>query len=66
MYRDLREVYWWYDFKRDIGEFVSKCQNCKHVKSEHLTPSGLIQETSVPTWKWEEINMDFVVGFPRT
>ena len=24
MYRDLREVYWWNDIKRDIPDFVSK------------------------------------------
>ena len=45
----------WDSLKRDITEFVSKCPNCQHVKAEHVKPSGLIQETSVPTWKWEEI-----------
>ena len=27
MYRDLREVYWWNNIKRDIADFVSKCPN---------------------------------------
>ena len=35
MYRDLREVYWLNDMKRDIADFVSKCPNCQQVKVEH-------------------------------
>ena len=23
-----------------------------------------MQEFSIPTWKWEEINIDFVIGLP--
>ena len=61
MYRDLREVYWWDGQKRDIEEFVSNCQN-QQVKADHRKPSGIIQKMGVPTWKWEEINIDFVVG----
>ena len=52
--------------KKYIAEFVAKCPNFQQVKSEHQKPSGLLQEIQIPTWKWEEINMDFVVGLPRT
>lgn len=51
---------------RDVTEFVAKCPNCQQVKVEHLKPGGLLQEIQIPTWKWEDINMDFVVGLPRT
>ena len=27
---------------------------------------GLIQEIRIPTWKWEDIIIDFIVGLPRT
>ena len=33
-------------------------------ESQHQNPVGLLQEIQVPTWKWKDINMDFVVGFP--
>ena len=66
MHHDLREIYWWEGLKRDIAEFVSKCLNCKQVKVEHLKPGGLLQEIQIFIWKWEDINMDFVVGLPQT
>ena len=50
--------------KRNIAEFVAKCSTCQQVKIEHQRPSGVMQEFSIPTWKWEEVNMDFVIGFP--
>ncbi|WMV29753.1 hypothetical protein MTR67_023138 [Solanum verrucosum] len=66
MYRDLHEIYWWNGMKKDITDFVDRCSNCQQVKVEHQGPGGLTQDIDTPTWKWEEINMDFVVGLPRT
>ncbi|WMV49716.1 hypothetical protein MTR67_043101 [Solanum verrucosum] len=66
MYCDLWEIYWWNELKKDIVEFVAKCPNCQQVKVQHQKPGGLSQDISIPTWKWENVNMDFVVGLPRT
>ena len=66
MYYDLREIYWWEGLKRDIAEFVAKCPNCQQVKAEHLKLGGLLQEIQIPTWKWKDINRDFIVGLPQT
>ncbi|KAF3661735.1 putative UDP-glycosyltransferase 85A1-like [Capsicum annuum] len=36
------------------------------VKIEHQKSSGSMQEFCIPTWMWEEVNMDFVMGLPLT
>ncbi|WMV54854.1 hypothetical protein MTR67_048239 [Solanum verrucosum] len=66
MYCNLWEVYWWNGMNKDIVGFVAKCLNCQQVKAEHLKPGGLLQDINIPTWKWEHVNMDFVVGLPHT
>ena len=38
----------------------------QQVKVEHQNPGGTLQEFGIPTWKWEEVNMDFVTGLPLT
>jgi transposase InsO family protein len=52
--------------KRDIAVYVSLCNTCQRVKSEHQRSVGLLQPLKIPEWKWEEIGMDFIVGLPRT
>ena len=66
MYGDLREVYWWEGMKKGIGEFVAKCPNCQQVKVEHQRPVGLAHNIELPEWMWEMINMDFIIGMPRS
>ena len=52
--------------KKDIAEYVAKCLYCLQVMAEPLKPGGLTRIIEVPTWKWDAINMDFVVVLPRT
>ena len=52
--------------KRDIAYFVSKCLNCQQVKVEHQKQGGTTQEIDIPTFKWDVMNMDFIIGLPRT
>ncbi|KAF3630204.1 hypothetical protein T459_31736 [Capsicum annuum] len=61
MYRNLRKIYWWSGMKRDVAEFVAKCSTCQKVKIDHHKPSCPMQKFSIPTWKWEVMNMDFVM-----
>ena len=49
-----------------MSKFVVSYLSCQQVKIEHQKPIGLLQELSLPEWKWDRIAMDFVVGLPRT
>jgi hypothetical protein len=31
-----------------------------------MKPGGLLQPLSIPDWKWDDVSMDFIVGFPLT
>ena len=66
MYQDLRRLFWWTRMKREIAEYVAKCDICCRVKAEHQIPAGLLQPLSIPEWKWDAILMDFVTGLPRS
>nr|GEW74818.1 hypothetical protein [Tanacetum cinerariifolium] len=66
MYQDLRKLYWWPNMKADIAIYVGKCLTCAKVKAEQLKPSGLLQQSKIPKWKWENVTINFVTGLPRT
>jgi len=66
MYRDLRQHYWWRRMKKDIVEYVARCLNYQQVKYEHQSLGGLLQQMTIPKWKWEHITMDFIVELPWT
>ena len=52
--------------KKEIAAYVARCDTYSRVKADHLKPGGLLQPLSILGWKWEEINMDFIVGLPPT
>jgi transposase InsO family protein len=65
MYHDLKQHYWWTKMKIEIARYVPKCDTCRRVKAIHMKTASLLQSLSIPTWKWEDISMDFIVGLPR-
>jgi hypothetical protein len=66
MYHDLRSLYWWTRMKREIAKYISECDTCQRVKTSHLKVAGTLQPLPIPSWKWEDLNMDLIVGLPNT
>ena len=52
--------------KRKVEAYIAKCQKCQQVKVEHQHLVGILQPWSILEWKWEDISMDFIIGFPMT
>jgi hypothetical protein len=58
MYQDLKKRILWHGMKREIAEYVTICDSCQRIKTEHQRPAGLLQPLQIPQWKWDEIGMD--------
>jgi hypothetical protein len=66
MYQDLKLNFWWSNMKVDIVKYVAECDTCHQMKASHLKSAIVLQPLSIPTWKWDDISMDFIVGLPLT
>jgi hypothetical protein len=34
--------------KREIAEYVARCDSCQRIKAEHQRPAGLLQPLQIP------------------
>jgi hypothetical protein len=48
--------------KKEIAQYVARCDTCQRTKAEHQKPAGLLQPLLVPKWKWEEIGESRLEG----
>jgi hypothetical protein len=66
MYQELRPHYWWTKMKKEIAAYVARYDTCCRMKAIHIKHAGLLQPLSVPSWKWDDISIDFISGLPTT
>jgi hypothetical protein len=61
----VKERYFWPSFNKDVRNFVEVCRICQLAKGKSQN-MRLYTPLSVPKGPWEDINMDFVLGFPMS
>jgi hypothetical protein len=66
MYQDLKQSFWWTRIRQEIAKYVFECDICQRVKASHLKTADIFQPLPIPSWKWEDISMDLIVGLPNT
>ena len=62
----LRKDYFWPNMKNELAKYIARCFECQQVKIEHQHPARLLQPLPIPSWKWEIISLDFVIGLPKS
>ena len=57
--------FFWPNMKKEVAEYLSCCLECQQVKAEHQHLAGLLHPLPILEWKWETINMDFIMELPN-
>ena len=65
-YHTVKKEFFWDGLKLDIQKFVGECLVFQQNKVETIKTSGLLQPLSIPSQRWEEASMDFIIGFPKS
>ena len=50
----------------DVRDFVLVCEVCQQEKSVHRLPAGLLEPLTLAEQKWGNVNMDCIMGLPRS
>jgi hypothetical protein len=65
MFAKLNESYFWLGMRVEVKIFVDRCSIFQHSKGRKQNV-GFYQPLHIPEKPWDEISMDFILGFPRT
>jgi len=51
--------------RREVVEYMDKGLIFQKAKAKHQRLIGELRPLEIPTWNWDPISMDFVMGFPQ-
>ena len=60
----IKRYYYWPNMRLAIKRYIRNCHNCQRSKSSHTGRNGLLRPLPIPSQRWVDISIDFVVGLP--
>jgi transposase InsO family protein len=60
----LQRKYIWKNMTEDIQKYCQSCHICQTGKPKRHQAYGHLESLPIPTQPWEQVTMDFIVGFP--
>jgi hypothetical protein len=62
----IERQYWWPSLKRDVADFVARCDACQRNKARSGKLPGLLNPLPIPDAPWQHVTMDFITGLKPT
>ena len=56
--------YYWPSLRKDVESYVKGCDSCLTSKAVCHKPYGDLQSLLIPTHRWKDLSMDFMIGLP--
>ena len=63
-YHWIKKDFFWEVIKHDVQNFVFEYVVCQQNKGETIKTLFLLQPLFIPSQRWEEVSMDFIIGLP--
>jgi hypothetical protein len=65
-YHRVKKEFFGDGLKTDVQWFVVECLVFQQNKVETIKTPGILQPLSIPSQRWEEVSMDFIIGLPKS
>ena len=62
----IKANFYWSKMDQEVEEYVCSCDSCQRNKATRHKKYGLLDPLDIPNRPWDDISMDFIVGFPES